>query len=62
MRRFDGPASGSSLTVPIHRDDIDDARADYQSESGSDSDAEPDHFCSVPLNARGVDMKLVSLF
>ena len=62
MRRFDGPASGSSLTDPIHRDDINEAAADYETDSGSDSEADPDHYCSVPRNARGVDMKLVSSF
>ena len=62
MRRFDGPASGSSLTEPVHRDDINEAAADYETDSGSDSEADPDHYCSVPRNARGVDMKLVSSF
>ena len=60
MKRFDGPAGGSSLTEVNHRDDIKEAADDYTSDSGSDSEADPDHYCSVPRNARGVDMKLVS--
>ena len=61
MKRFDGPASGNSLTNATHRDDIDQAATDYETDSGSDSEADPDHYCSVPRNARGVDMKLVSI-
>ena len=60
MRRFDGPACGSSLTEPTHRDDIQAAADDYTTDSGSDSEAEPDAFCGVTLNARGVDAKWVS--
>ena len=59
MKRFDGPAGGSSLTRSTHRDDIDQAAIDYETDSGSDSEADPDHYCSVPRNARGVDVKLV---
>ena len=59
LRRFDGPAGGSSS---VHRDDINQAAAEFESDSGSDSEADPDHYCSVPRNARGVDMKLVSFF
>ena len=59
MKRFDGPAGGGSSKIP--RDDIDSARFDYESDSGSDSDADPDHYCSLPRNARGVDMKLVCM-
>ena len=62
MMRFDGPASGSSLTESSHRDDINQAAADYETDSGSDSEADPDHYCSVPRNARGVDVKLVRKF
>ena len=61
LRRFDGPASGSSLSTPNHRDDIAEAATDYETESGSDSEADPDQYCPVPRNARGVDMKLVRL-
>ena len=61
LQRFDGPAGGSSLSEPTHRDDITEAATDYETDSGSDSEADPDHFCSVPRNARGVDMKLVSI-
>ena len=60
MRRFDGPACGSSLTEPTHRDDIKAAADDYTSDSGSESESEPDAFCGVTLHARGVDAKLVS--
>ena len=60
LKRFDGPAAGSSLADPTHRDDINAAAEDYSSDSGSESEAEPDHICSVPRNARGVDVKLVS--
>ena len=60
MRRFDGPACGSSLTDPIHRDDIQAAADDYTSDSGSDSESEPDAFSDVTLHARGVDAKWVS--
>ena len=62
MERFDGPAAGTSLTQPSRRDGVDEAAADFEAESGSESEAEPDEFCSVPRNARGVDMFLVSFF
>ena len=52
----------TSKKKPSHRDDIAEAAADYESESGSDSEAEPDHISSAPRNARGVDVKLVILF
>ena len=61
MERFDGQAGGTQHSE-IHRDEIDQAAAEYRSESGSDSDAEPDHISSFPRHARGVDAKLVSYF
>lgn len=61
MKRFDGPAAGMSLFEPDRRDGVEQAAADYKSESGSESEAEPDEFCSVRMHARGVDMHLVSL-
>ena len=60
MRRFDGPACGSSLTDPVHRDDIQEAADDYRTDSGSESEEEADSFCSVTRHARGVDVRLVS--
>ena len=62
MKRFDGPADGASLTSPTPRDgNVRKAADDYASDSGSESETDPDHFCSVPRNARGVDMYLVSI-
>ena len=57
LDRFDGPAGGTNA---IHREELNEAEAEYRSESGSDSEAEPDHISSFPRNARGVDAKLVS--
>ena len=59
LDRFDGPAGGSQ-SLKIHRDDLEQAAAEFRSESGSDSEAEPDHISSFPRHARGVDAKLVS--
>ena len=60
LGRFDGPACGTSLDVPSLRDGVDEAAADYRAESGSESEKEPDEFCSVTRHARGVDVHLVS--
>ena len=60
MGRFDGPACGSSLDVPSRRDGVEQAAADYRAESGSESEKEPDEFCSVTRHARGVDVHVVS--
>ena len=57
LERFDGPAGGTNA---ILRDELKEAEAEFRAESGSDSEAEPDHISSFPLNARGVDAKLVS--
>lgn len=57
LDRFDGPAGGTNT---VHREELSEAEAEYQSDSGSDSEAEPDHISSFPRNARGVDAKLVS--
>ena len=57
MERFDGPAGGTNAVL---RDELKEAEAEFRAESGSDSEAEPDHISSFPLNARGVDAKLVS--
>ena len=59
LARFDGPAAGGSMKNPSHRDDVTKAAADFETESDSDSEAEPDHICPAPRNARGVDMTLV---
>ena len=62
MKRFDGPADGASLTKSTPRDGkTKQAADDYATDSGSESETDPDHFCSVPRNARGVDMYLVSI-
>ena len=59
MERFDGQAGGTqSSNIP--RDDLEQAAAEYRSESGSDSEAEPDHISAFRRHARGVDAKLVS--
>ena len=60
MERFDGPAAGSSLTEITRRDGVAEAAADFEADSGSESEADPDEFCAVPRHARGVDMYLVS--
>ena len=58
--RFDGPAGGqSSLKRAKYDSDLETARQDYSSESGSESDAGADRY-SLQRCARGVDMKLVS--
>ena len=61
LDRFDGPAGGSRSSQ-IPRDDLEQAAAEFRSESGSDSEAEPDHISSFPRHARGVDAKLVSSY
>ena len=59
LDRFDGPAGG---TTGVLRDELAEAEAEFRSESGSDSEAEPDHISSFARNARGVDAKLVRAY
>ena len=59
MARFDGPAGGTQPNK-IPRDELEQAAHEFEDESGDDSESEPDHISSFPLNARGVDAKLVS--
>ena len=58
MDRFDGQAGGTQSSH-IPREDLDQAAAEFRADSGSDSEAEPDHISSFTRHARGVDAKLV---
>ena len=58
MDRFDGPAGGTK-SASIPRDELEQAAHEFEDESGSASESEPDHISPFPRNARGVDAKLV---